>query len=603
MSRRNRQSHVRWIGWLLILAFISFPSNQPALAQRQTSSQVGELERRLEAANQDLSKRLTVLEIQQEAGEKEREHLFVLTLGLFGVLFAALIAFYVRERRETQHLQRVAELEKQDFNARLSQEKTAAATAIENLKADVVAVAKRAAADIESLREGVLAGLRSQMDLLVQKSAEQSAQQRQDLLDTLPDEIAHEASDRLQSLLDQYSDAVAKLGGAAIPVDYVLRAQFHLLQGDLASLNLAEQEALRATELDSSYLDGWIALARARKRLGRLPAARDALVQANAVDPANTAVLRELVSIDLQLFNNQDALQWLERLQALPETDTAWLRTNLAVALRRTGRPLDAVKMLNNCLASNPRHSPARYELLEMLLDEGVFRRALDVASEGLAINADDAGLFVLRARAQHGLGEARAALDDLIEAERRNPHDVKIYVTRGRMLSEKGDLPEAIEAYRKGLALRGPRGLRAVLKIGLANAYGRSGNTADAVKEAQEAVELGPTYSINYSVLIQWLFQNGQPEEGVVAARQGIAQVPSTAFRGVILFLGALCASMLPPTNSDTEQIRKQFLSQPVDERRKIRWDIGPLRSYIENASPPPADLARLNEVLNAIT
>ncbi len=80
-----------------------------------------------------------------------------------------------------------------------------------------------------------------------------------------------------------------------------------------------------------------------------------------------------------------------------------------------------------------------------------------------------------------------------------------------GRVFREQDKLPEAVDSYKKGVALNPDD---ANLRFNLGIAYWFLGKLDDAEKSLRKAIELKPDYPLAYNRLIQVLIKEGKQEQ-----------------------------------------------------------------------------------------
>lgn len=88
-----------------------------------------------------------------------------------------------------------------------------------------------------------------------------------------------------------------KLYGKALecdPSSAICRANMSLVHGKMNEWELALENAVKATELDDSYVKGWWRLGQAQGALGKHTEAVQSLERAQSIDPANKALPKEI---------------------------------------------------------------------------------------------------------------------------------------------------------------------------------------------------------------------------------------------------------------------------------------------------------------------
>jgi len=151
---------------------------------------------------------------------------------------------------------------------------------------------------------------------------------------------------------------------------------------------------------------------------GRVADAQDALLAALDADPAHQAARQTLVA----LFIEQRRIE-------------------------------DARRHLQEGLAFNPGYSPFAVTLARVHVDRGDFAAALDVLEKSAASGRGNPDHHVLHAAVLQRLGRHDAAADAYRLALGTAPQSGAAWVGLAISLEAQGNLPEAAEAYRRGVA------------------------------------------------------------------------------------------------------------------------------------------------------
>ncbi|GEM_PF-6219889 len=514
-----------------------------------------------------------------------------LTLTLFGGLVALLAAIGVpvifRERRELRELRDLGVLEGEKITSQLRQ-------ALVQIEAQIATVRAQLTSETETLRKGLVDNLRAQMSTMQQQFESTITAQKTELLEAAPPEIAKQAMARVEAQLQTYAQTLQSLNAQPLASDHVLRANFYLAQsGDQNAAVAAVSEARRALELDGKNVDALVALVQGLSRLGQAEEAWSHLMRAAETAPHTTKLLVEIVATALQLQRFDDVLQWTRLLERQADfSNRVWLVNSQATALKRLGQIRDAIRVLSDFLSDEPQVSLIRAQLAETLLDAQLFDEAERITTEGLTLNPTDHQLTVLRARARFGADRAQDALDDLAVAERENPRDVKIFITRSRILTTLNDYDGAVAACRSGLGLRAPSMYRALLHVNLAQALLRLNQVTEALDAAEQAVRLGHQYILNHLVLIQCLFCANRLPDVVLAADQAGKVIESvrTASAGgkvMVLLFTALAFLGIYGLSPKAEMAEEEF--RGAAKGVSLTWDFHFLHRIVEARTDPP--------------
>ncbi len=504
-----------------------------------------------------------------------------LTLTLFGGLVALLAAIGVpvifRERRQLREVRELGRLEREKITSQLKE-------ALTEIESQIATVRRQLDSETETLRKGLVDSLRAQMLVMLQQFEVVVSAQKTELLESVSPEVAKQA---VEIQLQKYSEALQGLNAPPVPLDYVLRANFYLSQGGEPNATAALREIHRALELDSDNVDALVALSQALLQLGQEEEAWSHLIRANELAPNKPNVLTELVTTGLRLKRFDDVLRWSTVLGRDAESGTrAWVVRAQATALSRLGQRREAIRVLSDLLADEPQLSQIRAQLAETLLDAELFNDAERIATEGLTLNPADYQLLVLRARARSGTGRHQEALQDLAVAERENPRDVKIFITKARVLSALQDYDGAVAACQSGLGLRAPEALRALLNVNCAEALMRLDRVAEAVQAAEESVRLGHAYVANHLVLVQCLFCAERLPEALLAADEAAKFSKTPGAKAMLLFFAALSAYGVHGISERAERVDEEFRSAAANVT--LSWDFVFIRHFIEARTDP---------------
>ncbi|MEM9925926.1 MAG: tetratricopeptide repeat protein [Cyanobacteria bacterium P01_D01_bin.50] len=107
------------------------------------------------------------------------------------------------------------------------------------------------------------------------------------------------------------------------------------------------------------------------------------------------------------------------------------------------------------------------------------YKRAIEVFTQVIEINPEDAVGYKGRGNARCDLGDYRRAIEDFTKAIQINPNDGDAYFHRGNAFYQSGDKPEAIEDYTQAIKLNSND----------ADAYINRGNLRDELGDTQGAV------------------------------------------------------------------------------------------------------------------
>ncbi|HXE78755.1 MAG TPA: sulfotransferase [Rhodanobacter sp.] len=184
--------------------------------------------------------------------------------------------------------------------------------------------------------------------------------------------------------------------------------------GEQNAAEAAYANHVRYSTHDPRLLDAAVALAE-----NRIPEAEARLREQLKQAPTDVAAIRMFAEVAARLGRNEDALHLLERcLELAPDFHAA--RQNYAQVLHRSNQPEQALVQVERLLAVEPSHAGYRNLKAVVLCRIGDYEPAIRIYA-------------------------------DLLE---RYPQQAKIWMSYGHALKTAGRTGQAIEAYRRSLAL-----------------------------------------------------------------------------------------------------------------------------------------------------
>ncbi len=256
------------------------------------------------------------------------------------------------------------------------------------------------------------------------------------------------------------------------------------VQQDLA--DLTEQLKLHPNQPEALY-----ALAEAYLKSGKVEEARDTIAQLDKTRPGDSRTLTESGVLLARYRLYDDAIQqFLAALQAKPRTDD--VSFDLANAYYRKGLYSDALDA------------------------------AMLVTSEG---RKDESYLDLLGDIYAH-LGDNSRAKELYLSAIMRNPDNDQDYLSLALLEFRNNDIAAAQQTLLKGQA-RLPGSGKIIWGLGLASAL--SGNTLEATRQLEHAVEILPEWPGAYSTLGVFYYQTGQIDK----AKEVLDRFKNSSARG----------------------------------------------------------------------
>jgi tetratricopeptide (TPR) repeat protein len=256
----------------------------------------------------------------------------------------------------------------------------------------------------------------------------------------------------------QFARALESCGGSAALL--LALGQAHLLARHPAEA-LATLNRIQAS--DSDYPAALKVKAKALYLLRRDTEAIDSLKLASARTPQDAEIPYDLGRIYYQIGRHADAAAAFRQSITLdPRGYKAW--DNLGLATEALGDVAQAQQHYLKALAlvhkDHPRYDVVYANFAELLIKQGDYRRAFDLAAEAAQRNADEPRNFFLAGKALVQLGQDGVSVKWLEQAAALNPdYPEPLYVLAQvyRRLGRTDDASRALKAFQTASA-RTPR-------------------------------------------------------------------------------------------------------------------------------------------------
>ena len=352
-------------------------------------------------------------------------------------------------------------------------------------------------------------------------------------------------------------------------------------------------------------------LGASHSQAGNTEAAIDALENGIRRKPEDLAMLKALSNLQLQSNRDEQAVATLQRVIALDPIDAA-ARTDLALLYHKKDEIEKAAAEYREALEINPENFTARYNLglifvrqrkmteaadefdkarviepgnVELLERLGDVRARLNqhiLAADAYqaAINrAGDAKLLLPKLgfslAADGRISAAIKVLEDAVELDAKNPDS---WFLLGDLYSDSGKPEEAIDAYRKSLALRpGQKELR--LNLGVL--YAEKEMYAEAMTELRQAVALDSNYVPAWGNIALVAEKLNDDKEAIAAHEKMVAFGAATAYN--YFHLGVLYAKNDQPDPS-IAAFTKAIELEPEKYREILREELRNVHSVLDS-------------------
>ena len=191
--------------------------------------------------------------------------------------------------------------------------------------------------------------------------------------------------------------------------------------------------------------------------------------------------LRELGKMDEAIAEHRRATEL--------DPDNVSALNNLGTALWLEGRPDEGLSAVRRAAELSAADVSIRCNLAVILADMGDFHGAERQAT--VAVELDPARVIAWRelASALHSLGRFDAALDTLVQAERRHPHNADLVNLRAMCQAALGDAESSERSLREALEIE-PDSASIIYNVGVALSL--QGRYEEALQQIERAFEAG---------------------------------------------------------------------------------------------------------------
>jgi len=197
---------------------------------------------------------------------------------------------------------------------------------------------------------------------------------------------------------------------------------------------------------------------------------------------------------------------------------------NLAYALVRVGRNVEAIERCDRALQLRPAYAPAHYNLGLALAATGRIAEAIEHYREAIRLKADYPEAHANLALVLAAVGQTNQAIEHGREAVRQRPDFASAHTNLGLLLASVGRTGEAIEHYREALQLKPAE---AATHNNLGAALAGLGRWSEAIEHYHEALRLKPEYTDAHNNLGVALAALGRTDEAIAQYREALRSNP----------------------------------------------------------------------------
>lgn len=261
----------------------------------------------------------------------------------------------------------------------------------------------------------------------------------------------------------------------------------------------------------------------AHHQAGRSVAARACYQDVLAREPENPDALHLLGLIEIGDGATEAGIARIRRALALaPTMRAAW--GNLATALRRAGRPGEALDCYARVLADTPDDADALSGRAQALRTLGRYEEALSAFADALGRRPQDGALHAARGLVLQALGRHAEAEAALRVAATLRPNDASIPLNLGVSLRALGRGAEVAACFRRALELR-PDYPEALINLGAVALEAKSFVESETLQ--RRALTLRPDLPEAHTGLGNVLMARELPAQAARSYRTALALAP----------------------------------------------------------------------------
>lgn len=223
--------------------------------------------------------------------------------------------------------------------------------------------------------------------------------------------------------------------------------------------------------------------------------------------PDQPEVLYLLAQANLRSGNFDEARSTIIQLDKMKSGDYRTL-AGAGVLLARYHLYDDAIAQFQSALTANPNSDDAKFDLANAYFRKGRYSDALDVSQQVSEQGRQDDAYLALLADIYAHLGDATRAEEIYRNAIARSPDNDQNYLSLALLQFRENEVADARQTLSKGQT-RIPASGKILWGLGIDSVM--EGNTAEAAKQFEHAVELLPEWPGSYSMLGVFYFQTGQ--------------------------------------------------------------------------------------------
>ncbi|MBV9156618.1 MAG: tetratricopeptide repeat protein [Acidobacteriaceae bacterium] len=267
-------------------------------------------------------------------------------------------------------------------------------------------------------------------------------------------------------------------------------------------------------------------------RLQRPGDAVPILQQVAGSEPTNKTAVYSVASAQLLAKQWNEALETLKPFteSGLPDSQALDLA---ATALEAMGDTPQAVAMLRQAIALNPRDPQLYVAFAEIALAHGSHQVGIDIVNAGLRRLPDSPQLYVARGVLEVQLARYSEADADFTKADQLDANLALGATARGLAAAEQNNVEKAISTVREELKTRKSDPFLYYVLAELLHSRGPDPSAPEfreALHAASKAVEMKPDFTLARDTLSRLYLQAGEPDKAIEQCRLALRSDPSDA-------------------------------------------------------------------------
>lgn len=252
----------------------------------------------------------------------------------------------------------------------------------------------------------------------------------------------------------------------------------------------------------------------------KTPQAREALEHALQLQPSNVGAAAMLANLDLADHKPDVAKKRFEDMIAKDSKNVAAYLQLAQIQLRSSAPTKDVQATLEKAIVADPARIQARAALIQLLLDQGDAKQALNVAQQAQAADQDNPQILALLGATQLAAGDKQQAVVSFSKLSDMQPQNPRALNRLADAQRATGDSAAAERSLRKSLELKPDL---AETREQLASLLLNAKRVDDALAVAREAQKLTPDAPFGYMLEADIYTSQQKPQEAILPLQQAL--------------------------------------------------------------------------------